>query len=60
MREILGRMADKWTLLVIEVLATDGKLRFSRLCERVGEVSQRMLTKTLHQLTPRQVICCRD
>jgi DNA-binding HxlR family transcriptional regulator len=48
-REILGRVADKWTLLVIEAL-TEGELRFSRLREKVGGVSQKMLTKTLRQL----------
>jgi DNA-binding HxlR family transcriptional regulator len=48
-REMLGRIADKWTLLVIDVLA-EGEMRFSRLRERVGGVSQKMLTKTLRQL----------
>jgi DNA-binding HxlR family transcriptional regulator len=49
-REILGRIADKWTLMVIDVLGEDGELRFSRLRERMGGVSQKMLTKTLRQL----------
>jgi len=48
-REMLGRIADKWTLLVIDVLA-EGEMRFSRLREQVGGVSQKMLTKTLRQL----------
>src|SRR5262245_32085404 len=48
--EMLGRVADKWTLLVIDVLGEDGELRFTRLRERVGGVSQKMLTKTLRQL----------
>ena len=48
-REILERVADKWTLLVLEALE-DGEMRFSRLRERVGGVSQKMLTKTLRQL----------
>ena len=50
LREILGRIADKWTLLVIEALDGEGELRFSRLQKRVGGVSQKMLTKTLRQL----------
>jgi DNA-binding HxlR family transcriptional regulator len=50
LREVLERIADKWTLLVIEELASQGELRFSRLRERVGGVSQKMLTKTLRQL----------
>ena len=50
MREMLGRVADKWTLLVIDALVSGGELRFSRLREAVGDVSQKMLTKTLRQL----------
>lgn len=49
-REILGRVADKWTLLVIEELSSGGEMRFSRLRERLGDISQKMLTKTLRQL----------
>jgi DNA-binding HxlR family transcriptional regulator len=43
-------VADKWTLLVIDALGEAGDLRFSRLRERVGGVSQKMLTKTLRKL----------
>ena len=49
-REMLGRVADKWTLLVIEELGSGGEMRFSRLRERIGGISQKMLTKTLRQL----------
>jgi DNA-binding HxlR family transcriptional regulator len=49
-REMLGRIADKWTLLVIEALDRETDVRFSRLQERVGNISQKMLTKTLRQL----------
>lgn len=48
--EMLGRVADKWTLLVIEALVSGGEMRFSRVREEVGQVSQKMLTKTLRQL----------
>jgi DNA-binding HxlR family transcriptional regulator len=48
-RETLERVADKWTLLVIDALGEAGELRFTRLRERVGGVSQKMLTKTLRQ-----------
>jgi DNA-binding HxlR family transcriptional regulator len=47
--EMLIRVADKWTLLVIYVLE-DGELRFSRIQERIPGISQKMLTKTLRQL----------
>lgn len=49
-REIIGRIADKWTMLVLEVLAEHGTVRFTRLGELVGGVSQKMLTKTLRQM----------
>jgi len=49
-RELLERVADKWTLLVIEELETGGVMRFTRLRDRIGGVSQKMLTKTLRQL----------
>ncbi len=49
-REILERVADKWTLLVIDALDSQSATRFSRLRERVGGVSQKMLTKTLRLL----------
>jgi DNA-binding HxlR family transcriptional regulator len=48
--EILERIADKWTLLVIDALETGGESRFSQLRQRVPGVSQKMLTKTLRQL----------
>jgi DNA-binding HxlR family transcriptional regulator len=47
--EMLGRIADKWTLIVIDAL-DQGPMRFSRLRLTVGKVSQKMLTKTRRQL----------
>jgi DNA-binding HxlR family transcriptional regulator len=47
--EMLGRVADRWTLVAIDELG-GGRLRFTRLRERMGRVSQKMLTKTLRQL----------
>ncbi len=49
-REIIGRVADKWTMLVLEVLDERGRLRFTRLGELVGGISQKMLTKTVRQM----------
>jgi DNA-binding HxlR family transcriptional regulator len=48
-RQVLARIADKWTMLVILAL-TDGTLRFSRLRARIGGVTQKMLTQTLRGL----------
>ncbi len=50
LREVLERVADKWTLLVLDALEEGGPMRFTRLRDRVGGVSQKMLTKTLRQL----------
>jgi DNA-binding HxlR family transcriptional regulator len=49
LRNILDRIADKWSLLVIYVLA-DGVRRFSELRREIDGISQRMLTLTLRQL----------
>lgn len=49
-QEIIGRVADKWTMLALEVLEEHGRLRFTRLGELIGGVSQKMLTKTLRQM----------
>ena len=49
-REIIGRVADKWTMLAIEVLEAHGRLRFTQVGEHIGGISQKMLTKTLRQM----------
>jgi DNA-binding HxlR family transcriptional regulator len=49
-REILDRIADKWTLLVIDALDGADSVRFSHLRHEIGGISQKMLTKTLRQL----------
>jgi DNA-binding HxlR family transcriptional regulator len=48
-REILDRVGDKWSVLVVVNLG-DGQLRFNELHRRCGGISQRMLTKTVRQL----------
>lgn len=45
--DLIGRVADKWTMLILEVLAEKGELRFTRLGELVEGISQKMLTQTL-------------
>jgi DNA-binding HxlR family transcriptional regulator len=49
-REIISRVADKWTMLALEVLEEHGRLRFTVLGDLIGGVSQKMLTKTLRQM----------
>ena len=47
---MIGRVADKWTMIVIDVLAEHGELRFTRIARLVPGISQRMLTQTLRQM----------
>ncbi len=48
-REILDRVGDKWSTLVITNLV-EGTLRFSELKRRISGISQRMLTETVRSL----------
>ena len=48
-RDIIARLAEKWTMLVIVALE-DGPHRFGIVRRRVEGVSQKMLTKTLRKL----------
>ncbi|MEH6663923.1 MAG: helix-turn-helix domain-containing protein [Brevundimonas sp.] len=49
MRTILARVGDKWSVLIVMVLA-DGPKRFSDLRRSIDGISQRMLTLTLRGL----------
>ncbi|CAN7234275.1 helix-turn-helix domain-containing protein [Rhizobium leguminosarum] len=48
-REILDRIADKWSLYIFVALK-DGPVRFNALRRQINGISQRMLTITLRQL----------
>ncbi len=48
-RDLLDRLADKWSLLVVELLG-EGTQRFSQLRREIDGISQRMLTLTLRRL----------
>ncbi len=48
--DLIGRVADKWTMTVLEVLTEAGTLRFTRLAEAVPGISQKMLTQTLRAM----------
>lgn len=48
--EVIGRVADKWTMIVLDVLTEHGELRFTRIGELSGGISQKMLTQTLRQM----------
>ena len=48
-RQMLDRIGDKWTVLVIGLLEKK-PMRFSELRRSIGGISQKMLTQTLRQL----------
>ena len=48
-RQILDRIADKWTVLIVVALQPRAK-RFGELRREVGGISQKMLTQTLRSL----------
>ena len=50
--DVLARLGDKWTILVISLLslAPGNRLRFSEIKNGVKGISQRMLTLTLRNL----------
>lgn len=48
-RQVLDRIADKWTVLVL-VLLEAGPMRFNRLRREIGGISQKMLSHTLKSL----------
>jgi DNA-binding HxlR family transcriptional regulator len=49
-RDVLDRVGDKWSLLVILYLGSAEQLRFNELRKSVAGISQRMLTVTLRSL----------
>jgi DNA-binding HxlR family transcriptional regulator len=46
---VLNRVGDKWSMLIVMILA-DGSKRFSELKRAIDGISQRMLTLTLRGL----------
>jgi DNA-binding HxlR family transcriptional regulator len=50
-REMVSCISDKWSLWTMSVIAENRQpMRFSRIMDRVGEISQKSLTKTLRGL----------
>jgi DNA-binding HxlR family transcriptional regulator len=47
--ELLARITDKWTMLVVRALGAR-PLRFNALKREIGEISQKMLASTLREL----------
>ncbi|WP_320054443.1 helix-turn-helix domain-containing protein [uncultured Acetobacteroides sp.] len=49
-RNVLNRIGDKWSILVIMLLGDLNVLRFNELHRSIGTISQKMLTVTLKTL----------
>ncbi|HEY0274631.1 MAG TPA: helix-turn-helix domain-containing protein [Paenirhodobacter sp.] len=48
-RDVLDRIGDQWTLLVMQHLES-GRKRFNELLREIGDISKQMLSKTLRRL----------
>ena len=49
-RDVLDRMGDRWSMLVLFTLQDRGTLRFTALRAEIQDVSPRMLAQTLRRL----------
>ncbi len=49
-RDVISRLGDAWSMLVILILSNQGPHRFNALKREIGDISQRMLAVTLRQL----------
>ena len=47
--ELLSRVGDKWTVLIVKSLEKESR-RFNELKREIGGISQQMLTRTLRTL----------
>ncbi|WP_110661317.1 winged helix-turn-helix transcriptional regulator [Salinicola socius] len=48
-RDVLDRIGDQWSLLVLSTLES-GTFRFNTLLREIGDISKQMLSRTLKQL----------
>lgn len=49
-RNVLERMGDRWSMLVLQMLSENPSMRFGVLKNAIGDISQRMLVQTLRRL----------
>lgn len=49
-RNVLSRIGDKWSMLVLFTLETNKNQRFKELQRNIPDISQKMLTTTLKML----------
>jgi DNA-binding HxlR family transcriptional regulator len=53
--ELIGAVADKWTMIVLETLDERGELRFTQIAKSIPGISQKMVTRTVHAVVPPRV-----
>lgn len=49
-RNVLSRVGDKWSVLVLLMLKEGEVMRFNQISHILGDISQKMLTTTLRSL----------
>ena len=49
-RDVLSRLGNKWSMLVMVSLYANGTMRFNDVQRSIGDISQRMLAVTLRGL----------
>lgn len=49
-RNVLSKIGDKWSLLILLVLSENEVLRFNEIHQSIGDISQKMLSVTLKSL----------
>ena len=49
-RNVMDRIGDKWSVLVLMLLEECGVLRFNEICGYIHTISQKMLTVTLKSI----------
>ena len=48
--DLIAQVADKWTMILIEVLHDHGEQRFTQITKGVPDITQKMLSQTLRQM----------
>ncbi|WP_313138512.1 MULTISPECIES: winged helix-turn-helix transcriptional regulator [Myroides] len=49
-RLVLDRIGEKWSMLILLLLRDHGVMRFNEIDKAIGDISQKMLAKTLKTL----------
>ncbi|WP_296148907.1 helix-turn-helix domain-containing protein [uncultured Flavobacterium sp.] len=49
-RLVLDRIGEKWSILILQIIKENEVMRFSEIDRTIGDISQKMLSKTLRSL----------